>query len=99
MNKDINFMSFENLNKLLEEYKKINYPYKSYEFDSISYNLLLSDIHNLIEKNEQKDNAIDECIEFVKSLSSKGRDCMIYADIKKDILEKLQQAKGNSNND
>lgn len=35
----------------------------------------------------------DKAIEFISKLSSKGRDCEIYADIKREILELL---KGNN---
>lgn len=44
-------------------------------------------------KLQQRDEVIKETIKFVKSLSSKGRDCMIYADVKKDILDILNKYK------
>lgn len=53
MNTETNFMSFENLTKLIEEHKKETHPYKKYEFDSTSYTLLLIDINNLIKKNQE----------------------------------------------
>lgn len=48
-----NFISFENLIKLIEEHKKETHPHKNYEFDSISYTMLLMDISNLIDENNQ----------------------------------------------
>lgn len=53
MNTETNFMSFENLTKLIEEHKKETHPYKRYEFDSTSYTLLLIDINNLIKENQE----------------------------------------------
>lgn len=58
MNREINFMNFENLNRLIEEHKKETHPYKRYEFDSTSYTLLLIDINNLVKENKAlKENA------------------------------------------
>ena len=58
MNREINFMNFENLNRLIEEHKKETHPYKRYEFDSTSYTLLLIDINNLVKENKTlKENA------------------------------------------
>lgn len=46
----------------------------------------------LLEKENQKHKeVIDKAIKYVSSLSSKGRDCMIYADVKKDILDILKE--------
>ena len=58
MNREINFINFENLNRLIEEHKKETHPYKRYEFDSTSYTLLLIDINNLVKENKTlKENA------------------------------------------
>ena len=58
MNRETNFMNFENLNRLIEEHKKETHPYKKYEFDSTSYTLLLIDINNLVKENKVlKENA------------------------------------------
>lgn len=59
MNTETNFMSFENLTKLIEEHKKETHPYKKYEFDSTSYTLLLIDINNLIKENKQLKEKLD----------------------------------------
>lgn len=45
----------------------------------------------LIEKLQQRNNVINNTIKYVGSLSSRGRDCMIYADIKKNILNILNK--------
>ncbi len=53
MNAETNFMSFEDLTKLIEEHKKETHPYKRYEFDSTSYTMLLISINNLIKENQE----------------------------------------------
>lgn len=53
MNTETNFMSFENLTKLIEEHKKETHPYKRYEFDGTSYTLLLISINNVIKENQE----------------------------------------------
>ena len=58
MNTETNFMSFEDLTKLIEEHKKETHPYKKYEFDSTSYTLLLISINNLIKENKKLNGAI-----------------------------------------
>ena len=60
MNTETNFMSFESLTKLIEEHKKETYPYKSYEFDSTSYTLLLMSINNLIKENQELKKKVGE---------------------------------------
>lgn len=67
MNRETNFMNFENLNRLIEEHKKETHPYKKYEFDSTSYTLLLIDINNLVKENkilrenaEHNDKVVDK---------------------------------------
>ncbi len=47
------FMSFENLNALIEQHRKETQPYENYEFDSTNYTLLLIDINNLIKENQE----------------------------------------------
>lgn len=59
MNTETNFMSFENLTKLIEEHKKETHPYKRYEFDSTSYTLLLISINNLIKENQELKKQLD----------------------------------------
>ena len=59
MNTETNFMSFESLTKLIEEHKKETHPYKSYEFDSTSYTLLLMSINNLIKENQKYKEVIE----------------------------------------
>lgn len=45
----------------------------------------------LKEQNKKYKEVIDKAIKHVSSLSSKGRDCMIYANVKKDILAILKE--------
>ena len=51
------------------------------------YNL----INKLLEENQKYKEVINKAIKHVSSLSSRGRDCMIYADVKKDILDILKE--------
>ena len=44
-------------------------------------------------KYKNLQSKIDKAIEYVSSLSSKGRDCEIYYDIKKEILDILKEDK------
>lgn len=60
MNTETNFMNFEDLTKLIEEHKKETHPYKSYNFDSTSYTLLLIDINNLIKENRELKKLLEE---------------------------------------
>lgn len=68
MNTETNFMSFENLTKLIEEHKKETHPYKKYEFDSTSYTLLLIDINNLIKENQELKSQLNTIIKYIKSI-------------------------------
>ena len=45
------------------------------------------------EENRKLKEVIDKSIKHVSSLSSKGRDCRIYANLKKDILDILKEVK------
>ena len=67
MNTETNFMSFEDLTKLIEEHKKETHPYKKYEFDSTSYTLLLISINNLIKENKKLNGAIQTYDILLKS--------------------------------
>ena len=46
------------------------------------------DLYNAVIKYKE---LINKAIKHVSSLSSRGRDCMIYADVKKDILDILKE--------
>lgn len=50
-----------------------------------------SDYDKLEKENQKYKEAINKAIKHVSSLSSRGRDCMIYADVKKDILDILKE--------
>lgn len=66
MNTETNFMSFENLTKLIEEHKKETHPYKRYEFDSTSYTLLLISINNLIKENQELKKQVEEINKMIE---------------------------------
>ena len=48
-------------------------------------------IKQLQQENQKYKEVIDKAIKHVSSLSSKGRDCRIYANVKKDILDILKE--------
>ena len=52
---------------------------------------LLEYIENLQSQLKAKEETINKAIKHVSSLSSKGRGCEIYADVKRDILEILSK--------
>lgn len=79
-----NYKLKDELNKKTKEYQE---TYKDVREEIKDYKIQL----------KQREEVIDETIKFVKSLNSKGRDCMIYTDVKKDILNKLQKYKGDNN--
>lgn len=65
--------------------------------DKITVNMNIHDIPILVEELEKADkeisklnNIINRTIKYVESLSSSGRGCDIYEDIKKEILNKLK---------
>ena len=64
---ETNFMSFEDLNKLIEEHKKETHPYKEYLFDSISYTLLLIDISKLQQKYDKQLDNWNKLKSFIKT--------------------------------
>ena len=67
MNKEV---IVENLEQLIEEHKKEKIPYKTYEFDSTSYTLLLIDINKL--KNQLKDlqHQLKQSKNFIKMIKN-----------------------------
>ena len=91
MNTETNFMSFEDLTKLIEEHKKETYPYKKYEFDSTSYTLLLISINNLIKENQLLKDIREQTIKLVDKLYDIGEEWYWDSHIIKDYLEKLKK--------
>ena len=55
------------------------------------YDGLKEVIEILKQENQKYKEVIDKAIKHVSSLSSKGRGCEIYADVKKDILDILKE--------
>lgn len=52
---------------------------------------LSKEADRLKAENQKQKEVIDKAIKHVSSLSSKGRGCEIYADVKKDILDILKE--------
>ena len=77
---DTNFMNFENLNKLVKEHKKETIPYKNYEFDSISYTLLLIDINNLLKENQELKKQLEESKNPLKGIFAQVNDDTLLRD-------------------
>ena len=87
MNKmETNFMSFENLSKLIEEHKKETHPYKEYSFDSTSYMLLLIDIGKLQQENKQ----LKEDIKNIIKILNKNCDDLEATEEEFDSLDRWQ---------
>lgn len=57
--------------------------------NKIKFHVLKSDKE--LKENQKYKEIINKAIKHVSSLSSRGRDCMIYADVKKDILDILKE--------
>ena len=57
--------------------------------NKIKFHVLKSDKE--LKENQKYKEVISKAIKHVSSLSSRGRDCMIYADVKKDILDILKE--------
>ena len=57
--------------------------------NKIKFHVLKSDKE--LKENKKYKEVISKAIKHVSSLSSRGRDCMIYADVKKDILDILKE--------
>ena len=86
------YKALDYLNKLL---KKDIYYSEELE-DSVvfieSYINRVEEENQKLKKESQKyKEVINKAIKHVSSLSSRGRDCMIYADVKKDILDILKE--------
>lgn len=73
------------------------YPSLVIQRQSEAIELLERENEQLKSRLKQKDEVFEKAIKHVSSLSSRGRDCMIYADVKKDILAILYKYKGDSN--
>lgn len=99
-------MNEERLNKLLEDIDNalydlkicqcnINVTAKGHKWETY-YGLdddLIKYIRKIESSNKNLQSKIDKAIKYVSSLSSKGRDCEIYYDIKKEILDILKEDK------
>lgn len=70
--------------------------------DKIEVNMNVYDIPILVEALEEANkeierlnNIINRTTKYVQSLSSKGRSCDIYEDIKQEILKELKGSESN----
>ena len=70
------------LNSLIEHFKHGGLDFNATDISAIEI---------LLEENRKYKEVINKAIKHVSSLSSRGRDCMIYADVKKDILDILKE--------
>ena len=53
---------------------------------------ILLENNRLYKENKELHNKIDKAMKYVSQLSSKGRDCEIYWDIKQEILKILKES-------
>lgn len=74
-------------NRLIE-YQKTNQVRFTALYQIIDENIL--DINYMIYEIERLNNIINKTIKYVESLSSSGRGCDIYEDIKQEILKELK---------
>ena len=57
----------------------------------IEFENIFGKLECLEQENKKYKEVINKAIKHVSSLSSRGRDCMIYADVKKEILDILKE--------
>lgn len=74
--------------ELLEENQELKKQIEEYQK---ALDDTMSEKMDLEEENQKYKEVIDKAIKHVSSLSSKGRDCRIYANVKKDILDILKE--------
>jgi len=79
------------MNEFNRNWLKLALEYK--DNSDVTFNLSQNDIRILLTYIEILQSKIDKAIEYVSKLSSKGRDCEIYYDIKKEILDILKEDK------
>lgn len=79
-------MNKEEIKELKDYHKRCIESIDNYYLSDSFY-----EIHNKVFKElEELHNKIDKAIKYVSQLSSKGRDCEIYWDIKQEILKILR---------
>ena len=74
-----------------QDYDKYYQQGGSYVIPVEIFNELFEDYECFKNDCKKHKEVIDKTIKHVSSLSSKGRGCMIYADVKKDILDILKE--------
>lgn len=88
--KDINL---EAINEYLHECaENDDYHYEQYQVDIVMHEYIRQKqvIQAITNENERLNNIINRTTKYVQSLSSKGRGCDIYEDIKQEILKELK---------
>ena len=57
----------ETLENLVEEYKRQKVNYSTYEFDELSYRLLILEIHSMIKENQKYKEVIKKAINEIEN--------------------------------
>lgn len=87
----------EEANKIIKVYLETTNLYEEDGRYNLAYDVknylpkLLEENKSLQSQLKAKEETINKAIKHVSSLSSKGRGCEIYADVKRDILEILSK--------
>ena len=80
-----------NKERLQEIKDSISLQYKVQEANDLNnFNIFTDEEQELVEEVERLNNIINKTIKYVESLSSCGRGCDIYDDIKQEILKELK---------
>lgn len=66
--------------------------------NNLDSSIVFKYVQTLEKENKKYKEVINKAIKHVSSLSSRGRDCMIYADVKKDILDILKEVEHEKSN-
>ena len=81
-------MSEERLQEIKDS---ISLQYKVQEANDLhNFNIFTDEEQELVNEIERLNNIINRTTKYVESLSSSGRDCDIYEDIKQEILKELK---------
>ena len=54
------------LENLVEEYKSRKVNYSTYEFDELSYRILILDIHTMLKENQKYKEVINKAINYIE---------------------------------
>lgn len=73
----INYETYDDLKKLIERHRNEEVFYKSYEFDEISYTLMLNDIIKLLKENQGLKKQLEEKQNPLKGIFAQVNDDML----------------------